>query len=44
VYIDSKIAARDSIHKTLKNGDIFLTLGAGDVYKLGEEIGLLAKK
>jgi UDP-N-acetylmuramate--alanine ligase len=43
-YHDSKLSARDAIHKTLKNGDIFLTLGAGDVYKLGEEIALLAKK
>jgi UDP-N-acetylmuramate--alanine ligase len=44
VYIESKDKAKEEIVKNLKNGDIFLTLGAGDVYKLGEEIALRAKK
>lgn len=43
-YFDSKDKARDELSKILKNGDIFLTLGAGDVWKVGEQIYLRAKK
>ncbi len=42
-YFESKEKARDDISKTLKSDDIFLTLGAGDVWRLGEEIYLRAK-
>ena len=42
-YFESKERARDEILKDLKSGDIFLTLGAGDVWRLGEEIALRAK-
>lgn len=44
VYIDSKTKAKETLIKELKSGDIFLTLGAGDIYKLGEELYLRAKK
>jgi UDP-N-acetylmuramate--alanine ligase len=43
-YVSTKIKAKEALVKTLKNGDIFLSLGAGDVYKLGEELYLRAKK
>jgi UDP-N-acetylmuramate--alanine ligase len=43
-YLESKTVARDTLVGTLKNGDIFVTLGAGDVYKLGEELYLRGKK
>jgi UDP-N-acetylmuramate--alanine ligase len=42
-YFESKDAAKDDISKNLKSGDIFLTLGAGDVWRVGEEIYLRAK-
>jgi UDP-N-acetylmuramate--alanine ligase len=37
-YYTSKEEAKDEIVKKLKAGDILLTLGAGDVYKLGDDI------
>lgn len=43
-YFENKNAAKDFFVKNLKSGDIFLTLGAGDVYKLGEELYQRAKK
>lgn len=43
-YIESKEAAKNKYIKFLKNGDIFLTLGAGDIYKLGEELYSRAQK
>ena len=43
-YLESGELAKETLIKLLKNGDIFLTLGAGDVYKLGEELYLRAKK
>ncbi|MEQ1664751.1 MAG: UDP-N-acetylmuramate--L-alanine ligase, partial [Bdellovibrionales bacterium] len=43
-YLDSKEAAKELLIKTLTTDDIFLTLGAGDVYKLGEDLYLRAKK
>ncbi|MCJ7830139.1 MAG: UDP-N-acetylmuramate--L-alanine ligase, partial [Desulfobacterales bacterium] len=38
VYIDAVEAAADDLRALLKPGDILLTLGAGDVWKVGEEI------
>jgi UDP-N-acetylmuramate--alanine ligase len=37
-HFKSKAEAKDYFVENLKSGDIFLTLGAGDVWKLGEEI------
>lgn len=44
VYLESNERAKQELVKVLKDGDIFLTLGAGDVYKLGEELYLRAKR
>ena len=41
-YIPNREKAVEQIAKHLKSGDIFLTLGAGDVYKLGDELYLRA--
>ncbi len=43
-YFDSRDQARAELVKVLKSDDIFLTLGAGDVYKIGEELALRAKR
>jgi UDP-N-acetylmuramate--alanine ligase len=43
-YFESKDMAKEKLIKILKNGDIFVTLGAGDIYKLGEELYLRAQK
>lgn len=37
-YYATKEDAKDALVKKLKAGDILLTLGAGDVYKLGDDI------
>lgn len=37
-YFPDKELAKEHFIKSLKSGDIFLTLGAGDVYRLGEEL------
>lgn len=44
VYLSSKEKAKETLIKALESGDIFLTLGAGDVYKIGEELYLRAGK
>jgi UDP-N-acetylmuramate--alanine ligase len=44
MYFGSRDEARDYILKQAKSGDIVLTLGAGDVWKLGEEIYLKARE
>lgn len=38
VYVGSRELASAQILKVLKEGDVLLTLGAGDVYKTGDEI------
>ena len=38
VYVASLDAARQVLIDILKPGDIFLTLGAGDVWRLGEAL------
>lgn len=38
VYMPSFETAIEHLKKTLRSGDILLTLGAGDVYKLGESL------
>jgi len=43
-YFASIDLAKDELSKALKSGDIFLTLGAGDVWRVGEDIYLRAKK
>jgi UDP-N-acetylmuramate--alanine ligase len=43
-YLESKDVARDKLTSSLLPGDVFLTLGAGDVYRLGEEIATRVKK
>jgi UDP-N-acetylmuramate--alanine ligase len=37
VYADGFKAALSHLHKTLQSGDVLLTLGAGDVWKVGEQ-------
>ena len=37
VYADGFKAALSRLHKTLQSGDVLLTLGAGDVWKVGEQ-------
>ena len=32
--------AEEKIKNSLKSGDLFLTMGAGDVYKIGEGLGV----
>lgn len=44
VYLSSKDTAKAELVKFLQTEDIFVTLGAGDVYKIGEELYLRAKK
>ena len=38
VYVESLDAARQMLQDILRSGDIFLTLGAGDVWRLGEAL------
>lgn len=38
VYLDSFNSAKEYVMKNAKNGDLIITMGAGDVYKIGEEI------
>ena len=37
-YVGKAIEAADAVHSVLKPGDIFLTMGAGDVWKLGDVV------
>jgi UDP-N-acetylmuramate--alanine ligase len=37
-YMKKDSALSDAIQKNLKNGDVFLTLGAGDIWKIGMEV------
>lgn len=37
-YIPDKESLLKDLHKSLRPGDTFLTLGAGDVWKIGEEL------
>jgi len=43
-YLADKNQILDFLRENLKKGDILLTMGAGDVWKLGEEFLELAKK
>ena len=36
LYVENFDIAKDLLSKELKRGDIFITIGAGDVYKIGE--------
>jgi len=38
VFMESFETAISHLKQTLRSGDILLTLGAGDVYKLGESL------
>ncbi|HEX7522813.1 MAG TPA: UDP-N-acetylmuramate--L-alanine ligase [Candidatus Deferrimicrobium sp.] len=37
-YLGKSAGAREAVRATLRPGDIFLTMGAGDVWKLGESL------
>ncbi len=37
-YLGKSAGAREAVRATLQPGDIFLTMGAGDVWKLGESL------
>ncbi|MCL2102781.1 MAG: UDP-N-acetylmuramate--L-alanine ligase [Syntrophorhabdaceae bacterium] len=37
-YIGKAVEAEDAVRSVLKPGDIFMTMGAGDVWKLGESV------
>lgn len=43
IYFENRESACSGIQKVLQSGDIFLTLGAGDIYRYGEQIYLKAK-
>ena len=42
-YASSKEMVKEMVVKSIKSGDIFLTLGAGDVYRIGDELLLRAR-
>jgi len=37
-YLGKSAGAVEAVRATLRPGDIFLTMGAGDVWKLGESL------
>jgi UDP-N-acetylmuramate--alanine ligase len=43
-YISDREAILKDLSENLRSGDIFLTLGAGDVWKIGEELLRLKMK